>query len=791
MSVINKKYQFRGLDTRANKLYRQEGTASDCRNVFTDSNNNLIKRPDFEALNIPRGTDFSETGLFEDKLHFRAIIIDIMQYEDHLVIATKIPWGIPLVTNYVNKFYRFFEDTGVLEFIPFEKETYNSLDYGQIVNKSSSDIDGKFTKVNQEGILYFTGQYADSEVIEAFLPSDAFAAENNLSAVFTYDGEVIGRAGAPNSFNDTTTDLNIQNTNEYIRLLPIKLDAKGRHTFGNYSTHLGQNNGSSGSASIELTIPASTAVDRVYDYQAFFKTTFNGSLSSSDSAATRTIPAIIYNRQSEFRSVAKGQYLFLSLRLSVQLDASGNPFGSPKVTSITNNTVYRVLVEDVDYVGNTVTIGDFRDYNEDSGLFESTPSIVIRNDGIRGEAIFSNIIYAVYGSSDFAFGFKFKHYTAYAHNNSYDLFFSYYTPKGSSSLNTTTFSTKLLFISEDFEDVYDEDSVKLPPPKARQVADYLGALVLVDHENLYFSDFSVGGNIENFTPFDNFSVGSSKRGEITGVFANETFISVFREEEAYYVTGNIFLANYRVQSYQSTRIGCTDPKSIIDFRGAGLFLSKRGIYFCQQGGAMPEISDQIETIFTDGELDLDLDLTKCSSLVDFRREYIYFHIASTVATSGYVLAFDYNKNEWYLWDDIDGNSGFEMLEESIYYCDGADVYKEAATSTNSDAYYRSNFETLGEPSFIKKFLQVLLFTIDTTQSATIGIKTRRDWNENEIDTDQSKQVSAGQVDMTQRLNPKRSKSLAIEINSTSGNELILNGYEYEVEADVRMFKSDD
>jgi len=55
MSVINKKYQFRGLDTRANKLYRQEGTASDCRNVFTDSNNNLIKRPDFEALNMRLG----------------------------------------------------------------------------------------------------------------------------------------------------------------------------------------------------------------------------------------------------------------------------------------------------------------------------------------------------------------------------------------------------------------------------------------------------------------------------------------------------------------------------------------------------------------------------------------------------------------------------------------------------------------------------------------------------------------------------------------------------------------
>ena len=62
MGQTNRKFQFRGLDTRSNKLTRQEGTASDCRNVFLNSNRDLIKRPDFSALNVPRAASGETAG---------------------------------------------------------------------------------------------------------------------------------------------------------------------------------------------------------------------------------------------------------------------------------------------------------------------------------------------------------------------------------------------------------------------------------------------------------------------------------------------------------------------------------------------------------------------------------------------------------------------------------------------------------------------------------------------------------------------------------------------------------
>lgn len=803
MGSLKKNYVFKGLDTRTNKLYRKEGTASDCRNVRLDSTRKLVKVNDMSTNIIPRGSE-GETGEFLDRLPFLAKIIDIMPYEDHFVIATTIREE-ELATFYkdVNKFYKWFEDTNTVEFIPFEKETYPSSLHGQLVYKNDSDIDGGLTYLNQEDILYFSGsKYPEHTLVDfSFNQTNS---DNDLSSIFTYDGKVIGRSGCPSNYVDTTEDEGTLGNDEYVRLLPFKIDDLGRHTFGNYSTHRAtQQNFANGDSYEDFTVDPS---DESYDHNAFLKLSdqYGIDLDAADSALDRTVDVEFYTRGGIYKSAAKGQYMYgIKYSYLAQNVDTGPPTGADSRSIRETYEFYRCTIEETDYIGNTAQLGEFKKYSNDSGLWEDSSDFKHTGDtgNVTGERpnFLSNIIYSMYGSADATFGYKLRgfvnipyglgsHTIKYATSNGYANSFPLTGPVDIDYPNSDIF----LYISQDLDDIVDLATVKLPAPKVRHLINYLGAIVCVDHKSLYFSDFSLGGSIEVFTPFDTFNFGSSKRGPVTGVFANETYLVGFREQEAYYITGNIFTANYRIQSFKSTRIGCTDPRSIIDFQGAGVFASERGIFVALQGGAMQELSDSIENIFTDNELELDLDQFNVKAVIDFKREYLYLAIESTTSSQdSYILAYSYYHQEWFIYDHISAVGGFDIFNNKLYASDGTNLYIEADTSVNTSAFYRSNFETLGVPSFEKKFLQALMFAIDSTQAHTIDVKTYKNWNTEDAVTEESKDLESGQVDMTQRFDPSRSKSVALEIASSTGQQLILNGYELEVEADVEMFKNDD
>jgi hypothetical protein len=781
MGTIKKQYQMRGLDTRSNKLMREEGTASDCRNVYKDSRGNLIKRPDFNELTIPRAAvgevaSAQPTGDFVDKLPHDSTIIDFYVYEDHilLVVGVEIPFSAGRY-GICNKFYKYFESTNTVELIPIASTQAYSFTYGYNTGDPRGSVFGKISFVLQENILYFMGQYSDTDVVPVFPKAEVDAYNNNLCFLFSYDGEMVKIAGTPTIYTDTIEDTNTSlqaQPEEYVRLVPFTFDAKDRLAWGNYTTHKSVND-LAAQAQQTVTVPISFVYDNQFREFSVKYTGVSGTVNDGD-----TITCDDLGIASDL-TVAPNQYLY-HIRKSV----------SNVGTDFTESfELYKFKILDTDTTLETITIGEFQWYNELTNVFEAVPSFDIEQNDYLG-----NVITAVYGSDNYTFGYTFRGLKIHTSRYLENFVYSYNTAKIGGANTTTSvsyYNQPFLLVAKSFEDGYDEESSKLVPPKGKQVIDYLGALVIVDHQYLYFSDISVGGSTDAFTPFDNFQVGSSKRGPITGVFANETFLTVFREEEAYYITGNIFLLNYRIQSVQSTRIGCLSPRSIIDFNGAGMFLSQRGFYVCQQGGQMPEISNMIETIFTDNALNLNLDLASASSEVDYNRELILFHVSSTTDTSGYLFVYSYYFNEWYIWSDMNCSAGFKIINKAIYYSDGSNLYKESNTNISSNAYYRSNFETLGVPSYTKKFLQLLLFTIDMPDSGSIGVKTYRDWDIENTDTDEAKTVLEAQVDVKQRLNPARSKSLAFEIVSDSGETLIINGYEYEFAGDVQGFVDDD
>lgn len=782
MGNLKKQYAFRGLDTRTNKLYRQEGTASDLRNVRLDSTRNLVKINDMDKKVIPRAAD-GATGDFLTELPYSAEIIDIMPYEDHFVLITKVRYGDVVTNKYVNKFYRWFRETNTVEFIPFQMEVApNNNLIGQTIYKNGTEFDGGVTYMNIDDVLYFIGSKYPSHTVQDFT-YNRFDEEFNRLPVLRYEGTHISKAGCPAGIEDTQTtdDGSLSASNDdYVRLLPFKIDDEGRFVYGNYSTHRGVNRSSAGTTRYIET--SANTTDTLYDHIVQIELTSNVSLSGGSGVVTGVS---FYDRGGVFyESAAIGQQIY-------GIHSAVDEFGfTTRATRERIFNYYRATITDIDYAAGTVTLGEFKKYNTNTTVWDDSTSFIhTYSDGIIGVVgkYLSNILVGLYGSDNFTFGYTLRAVRTYAYGGGSNLNLKYCTVKGLTGGDTYTLELNPIHIlGDNLDSTVDVSTVKLPPPKARDLTPYVGSMVLVDEKSLYFSDFSVGGSLETFNPLDTFQFGSSEFGEVTGVFANETFLVGFRKQESYYITGNIFTANYRIQSYKSTRIGCSSPRSIIDFEGAGVFASERGIYSCMQGGQMREISDVLENLFTDDYLELGLDMTDVKAVIDFKREYAYFVIGGQ-----YILAFNYYFKEWFLYDYIPCSGGFDLIDGVLYSSDGTNVYVEGSTSLEAGAYYRSNFETLGVPSFEKKFLQALMFCIDTTQSSTIGVKTYKDWNEDDAITDEEKTIDAAQVDVTQRFNPDRSKSVAIEIVSDSGNELNLNGYEYEYMDDVGMFKNDD
>lgn len=782
-----KKYVLRGIDRRSNPLYRQEGTAYDARNCLLDGSGRLTKFPDFDTNVIPRGT-LGETGDFLDKLPYDALIIDLMPYEDHIVLATKMTWNNGSDDIPINKFYKWFQSTNTVEFIPFACETTNVSTLGQIAPRVQAAIGGKLEYVNQEDGLYFIGQYPDTTAQDFSYSS--IAETNNLTPIFVYDGKVITRSGCPQILRDSQEDIgSLNSTNdEYVRIVPFKIDDNGRWRFGNYSTHFADYSAVGSSLLTKIAISSSNTLADGFGHQVFCKPASNVFLLAADPPASRTINVDIYNNGATGRgeSLAVGQYLY-----GIQSGSTLLPFTPPYTAAYYSLNVFRCTVEAVTLGSpDTVQLGEFKFYNSNG---EWVDSISFAND-ITESPFLSNILMAIYASKEYAYGYEFRGLTSHAYDSSSSISLSFYTTEGTSTLTTIDYGSPLLFITDLFEDMYDQETTKIVPPLVNSLVNYGTALVMTDHENLYFTDLSVGGTIENITPFDAIPVGSSKRGPITGVFATESFVTVFREEETYYISGNIFLGNYRIQSYQSTRIGCTDSRGIAEIGGSGVFPSKRGFYMCSQGGQMSEISDSIEPIFTSNDLDFQLDLTDVKSVVDYNREYVHFLVKSASLDSGWVLfSYNYYLKEWLITDILEATGGFTSIDDSLYYSNGTNVFSEATTAVDAEAYYVSNFETLGEPSIRKKFLQVLLFATSQEESGTITIEDYRDWNYNSdgLSTTESEVVGGTKKLTTRRLNPALSYSCAIKLISPEGNEMLIDGYEYEFGGSTRTYKDED
>lgn len=771
MPTTHKKYIFKGLDLRTNRLYRSEGTASDCRNVYLDGSGNLLKRWDVATNVIPRGTEF-ETGEFLDKLNFNAEIVDIMPFrEDYIVLVVRSPYIGSMDIPFRNQFYRWYPSTNTVSFIPLSCEMAYQADIGYVTALPELNVNGKFQHTNKENCLFFCG----SGPIVGSGYVDETGEKYRLSPMFVFDGVSIARAGVPAFLSDTTEDVGNKTAanHDYVRIVPFKWDDTGRWIFGSYSTHLSTYN----SPSRQDLVISEGAVN--YEYTRMYSSYFYAT-----SVHDATSGQVTYNADitiNEGTGISVGQRVMVVKTALIQF-----PFGTP-TNGETQFNIYRGVVADVDTINNRITLNTLEKYNHVTAIWDvvtSFPSIT--------NTFFSNLLYAAYKSDDFAFGFDLVGLFALGRTTlgTVNHTLSYWTDKGTSTLLAFGHQGEPAFIQDNFEDMYDEVTVKLPLPRVTGFSELGTTFLMVDQDYLYYTDLSLGGSIENVEPLDNFSrIGSTNFGAIRGIFSNENFAAVYRDHETYYISGNILTGQYRVQSSESLDIGLSDPKSILKVSGSGISMSYRGVYSVSQGGSSEELSDSIEPLFTEDALGFTLDLTQCKGQINAKEEYLYF---LTSTSDGWkILAYSTYHGEWTIFEGIDGSGGFVVWKSLSYISDGTNVFSQTTTNENSFAYYQSNFETLGEPSLLKKFLQVVLFGTRMTDPYTVGIEAYNNWDSDTPTTSENETIGGGKRLVTRRLNPTRTYSTAIRIVSQEGNGLILDGYEYEYQADTTRAINED
>lgn len=736
MKLRTLRYNCRGLDLRTNPLTREEGTAQEADNVRSNSSKELVNREDFTALNVPRST---ATVPLDPAVALPegTEILKMVQYKEEWILICKVlvvPVSVASPNNYRNKLYRYDKDANTVEEIPLN--TGNMVDdatFGVYANYITP-FDGKVSTLIDNNNLYFcsVGNGFDSTTV---LDQQYYA----KPSIYKYDGASWSLAGVyaqPSTINKDGGSA--APGFSYIRRVPFVIDDSNNVIFGDYGT----------------------------DYEA---------LDAGVNVVVRHLaggnekyPSVSCRIDSN-QALSGGGGTF-----AVDFGALGKPQIGNKLmyvrTNGTEQTVYQFEVTAVG--GSTLTIGNQKKW-EVTG-WETN----LDNFQLDGGLHLGSSLEAWYTSTEYSSGFIFFEMGVSSQE------VSIATVQAGKPL-ASPFEPVDLPLTTNFEDFYDTGLFYGNFPEGiRSITNYQESIVACDDSFVYFSGAGLNFSIENNSAFDTFKVGEEARGSMTTVRGNETFLMASRERGVWYISGNILTGNYRPQEYKSTEIGCSSPQGVVDLAGSLFFPSPRGFYLAMQGAQMREMSDKIEPIFVEDYYSIDPDMAGVEALTDLWREYILMYVPSKAdEDEGIILLYSYYHHEWFKYSELLPKGGMLIEDREIYICDGEDIYKETAdlSASTFTCKYVSNFHTLGDAGVEKKFIEVRAFTIGAEVGNVVSVRSYNNWDLEEADTDEVEDIEG--IHIKRKFNGNRLYSMAIALETDSGNKIKFNGYEFTYSAD--------
>jgi hypothetical protein len=365
-------------------------------------------------------------------------------------------------------------------------------------------------------------------------------------------------------------------------------------------------------------------------------------------------------------------------------------------------------------------------------------------------------------------------------------------------------------------DLYDDTVIKKEIPKIKFLGTYqgllLGANIRYDDEQdkpefrnrFIWSDASIGGSVETFTPFDYEVIGKNVSKELTGIIGTQDNIHVFKDRNSYAINGLLIGGQYRVRELISEETGCVNHNSLIAVRGQVLFMSDSGIYSVSGGGDPRELTDSNQPLFLSPEIDL----KKSVSTFDGKNERVYIFIKNTDPAKNFILVWSYYFDSWFIYDGIPMTGPMVVYNNRLNVANGTELkemkesvfmdYIDGATNRPVFFRYNTGWFHMGIPSIRKKFVNIVLFSIlrlrdfaalpfnipvglSDPPDFSLDVTTQIDWIAKNIDKFNvpfmvDKRVDDHKISITQ------SKSIRYLLENNRDEPVLISGYEFEWES---------
>lgn len=332
---------------------------------------------------------------------------------------------------------------------------------------------------------------------------------------------------------------------------------------------------------------------------------------------------------------------------------------------------------------------------------------------------------------------------------------------------------------------YDVENSKLRPPQCKyiqvfgdQVA-YGSVSGLWDFENRFikynnddiimYSDASEGDYGENISEINRQLIGDTYEGNISGMCRVKDSLIVFKNKSLYAVDGELLPGEYSLRKIESNLIGCISHKSIITTEQYALFQGNDNIYVTN-GFNIKEFGDDISP-------DIDSSKLMRSAIIVPMEGYIFWNDTKT-------FFYNYDHNEWFIWNNIDASSGMVIDNEGNPICFSGTNCTEFVPVLNDfgsaiDGMIQLSFLHMKKPGILKKITGVRLFNFGTT--GNIGMTILKEWKDISMGTAVF-DYTGNPTSIHKTINPLIGQSISIEFKNNEVDEnMLISGIDVEIE----------
>ncbi|MBR9701025.1 hypothetical protein GOV11_04125 [Candidatus Woesearchaeota archaeon] len=312
------------------------------------------------------------------------------------------------------------------------------------------------------------------------------------------------------------------------------------------------------------------------------------------------------------------------------------------------------------------------------------------------------------------------------------------------------------------------------PPKGKYISSFSNQTIIAGNiefpNTVFFADvdgpefFPAGSN--------NFRVDTILGDIITGISPTVQDFAIFKQKSIHIMSGDIANVNLRV-SLLTGDIGCIAHATIKEARGLLGFLSDRGPFF-MQGSQIPQTvgGDRIEPMFDVDQITEDLKqmlfntqvtddnqklMLKRAVAINDRTHEKYIIYIPTESEDGssdkyansdsQIIAYDYTRDAWLLWDNMNMAGGVTTIDGEFLFSE-----RRASSFTSNvehilyrrhslnDAFdyqdnnevvtwnYDSQWEPVGEPSVLKKYLSLRVFALEALKNNDVSLDVKTEVN---------------------------------------------------------------